>query len=132
MVRRAILSLVVVAACGGARPNHLVAADAFEVDLPGPARDLGWKGGDSRVGGYAVAGCTLGFDAGMYQGGLEPSTLDWPDEWRYRVKAIDGRPARWVTYRAVTPGWTGPYWVGVYVPGLAVQVACPTAAARDR
>jgi hypothetical protein len=69
----------------------------------------------------------------MYQSGLEPDGLNWPDEYRYRSHPLGTRPARWATWkRAGDTEQPGPYKVAVYVPGLQVDVACPTVADRDR
>jgi hypothetical protein len=121
--------LVLLAACGAGAGHHRVAAPGvFVVAVPGPARDLGWKGVDSRVGAYAVGACTLSYDAGMYQGGLVPRP--GLRDWAYRVTLVDGRAARWARF-AVADAESGAYQLALYVPGLEIQVACPSAAERD-
>lgn len=123
--------LIALAACGaGMRsPNRIEAQNIFTVDVSAPARDLQWRGFDSRVGGYAVGNCTLGYDAGIHQGGLMPDAEQ--QDWQYRVTRVDGRAVRWARYQQDVPKRTGPFWLALYLPGLEIEVACPTAAERD-
>jgi hypothetical protein len=117
----------------GRTSEHLVVPDILELEANGPVTNLHWQGVDSRVGGYQIGACILAYDAGMYQSGLEPDGLSWPDDYRYRSRPLGKRPVRWATWKkAGDTQRPGPYWGAVYVPGLQVDVACPTEADRER
>lgn len=109
-----------------------VVEQLFEIRPNAPVIDLKWTGVDSRVGGYRIGRCIVGYDAGMYQSGLEPYGLDDPEDYRYRARPIGTTPARWATWKKLgDPQQPGPYWAAVYVRGLTISAACEDIAARD-
>lgn len=127
--------LVLVVACGpkasSPTSQRVEASGVPEMAVDVPVRDLHARGVDSAaVGEYEVGACWMSFDAGQYANHLVPASLEWPDQYRSRVAPIDGRTARWVTYRAT--GDHAGYAAGVYLPRLQITIVCPTAADRDR
>jgi hypothetical protein len=129
-----LLVCVALGACsslGGTPPGRkvkrLVVTGLFDIDVNGPVRKLTTKAPSGRVGGYQVGKCVLRYDSGINQGGLEPSTLDFPDDYVYRAKPIGEVPARWATWtKEDDPPMKGPYWAGLYVYSLMIRFACET------
>lgn len=143
---RVVALVVALGGCGGAPGPHapqsrpgprLVVGNVLDVQVNAlPITNLHWSpepGDTSKVGGYRIGPCVLAFIQGAHQTGLEPGSVVEPENYRYRSKPLGTDPARWATWKGPGTGeQPGPYWVGVYVPGLQITVGCETAELRDR